>query len=57
MNDKISSDRATFTYTEDMPRPSCPECGLPVEPPDGDPQLEWAGTCLNGHENTYQLDV
>lgn len=47
-----------FTYTEDLPRPSCHDCGAPVLVPDSvdDPTTPWEGSCSGGHSATYQLE-
>lgn len=48
--------QTVHTYTVDMPRPNCPECGRPVEQPDN-PEKPWKGVCSAGHEYKYQLDL
>lgn len=45
------------TYTADMPRPYCPDCGSPIWVPDViDQSVPWVGSCVNGHTNEYQLE-
>lgn len=44
------------TYTADMTRPECPDCGRYVAQATDTPEIEWVGTCDAGHAFTYQLD-
>jgi hypothetical protein len=49
-------EKVTYTYTPDMTRPQCVACGRPVEQADN-PEVPWIGTCSQGHEHEYQLDL
>lgn len=46
-----------YTYTPDMTRPSCPDCGSFINDTSDNPELEWSATCSQGHRHTYQLDT
>ena len=45
-----------YTYTPDMMRPECPVCGRYVQQTTDTPEIEWLGTCPNGHQHTFQLE-
>ena len=44
------------TYTPDLTRPFCPDCGGPVPQDTETPDIPWQGACSRGHEFTYQLE-
>ncbi len=44
-----------YTYTPDMTRPNCPDCGSPVEATNT-PETAFEATCSSGHTRTYQLE-
>ncbi len=46
-----------YTYTPDMTRPMCPDCGAIVNQETDTPEIEWVGVCHNGHKNIFQLDT
>jgi hypothetical protein len=52
------SDDAIYTYTPDMMRPCCPNCGAAVDQFSftDNPEDPWQGTCPNGHTYTFQLE-
>ena len=58
MNTSIAPELITYSYTPDMTRPMCPECGRQVEMPVdvADPETAWQGTCGGGHTALYELD-
>lgn len=45
-----------YTYTPDMTRPLCPECGSAVSQETDTPEIAWVGVCGRGHEHTFQLE-
>lgn len=50
------TDDAVYTYTSDMTRPLCPDCGSEVYQDVNEPAVAWVGVCAHGHKHTYQLD-
>ena len=46
-----------YTYTSDLTRPMCPECGSCVPQTTHTPETPWEGTCERGHTHVFQLDV
>lgn len=50
------SESIVYTYTPDMTRPLCPDCGCEVYQDINEPAVEWVGVCARGHKHTYQLD-
>lgn len=54
----MNIDHVIFTYTPDMMRPLCGECGRAVSMPDDhdDPTQTWVGVCPAGHSAQYELD-
>jgi|TARA_Y100000589_G_scaffold332061_1_gene388941 hypothetical protein len=44
-----------YTFTPDMTRPNCPECGAPVETTNT-PDIPFKATCNAGHAHTYQME-
>jgi len=56
-NDAASHQSIVNTYEPDDVRPSCPDCGCPVEPPyEGDQADIWLGACIRQHLYWYQLE-
>ena len=45
-----------YTYTPDMIRPLCPDCGAAVAQDTSTPETPWKGTCSSGHTFIFQLD-
>ena len=44
-----------YTYTPDMIRPLCVECGEELNQPNN-PEIPFEATCSHGHTHTYQLE-
>ena len=44
-----------YTYTSDMTRPLCVECGEELDQP-GNPEIPFEAICSHGHTYTYQLE-
>lgn len=49
-------DTYLYTYTPDLMRPLCPDCGREVSQGDVNPEEEWIGTCAAGHTHRYLLE-
>jgi hypothetical protein len=45
-----------YTYTPDMTRPECPNCGRQVTQDTHCPEEPWEGICHKGHKHTFQLE-
>jgi hypothetical protein len=54
--DKMNNDDCIYTYTPDMTRPFCPECGGFVEQETNTPHTPWKGICSSGHAFIFQLE-
>lgn len=52
----MTNDDCIYTYTPDMTRPFCPDCGGFVEQETNTPDIPWKGTCSNGHTFIFQLE-
>ena len=52
----MTTERIIYTYTSDLLRPFCPECGYPVTQDTETPQQPWEEVCPQGHSHTFQLE-